>query len=257
MHAKERGFSLVELLVAMAVGLLLTLLVANLFVGSRNTNTATDEVSRMQESIRFAYQMLTRSIRHAGYRSDPSSDPTLVFTGANLAVTGTEGSGVNPDTLTVSFQGSGTGAGLSDLSVMDCLGRPFDQNVTVVNTFFIQNGANGAPALWCTSNAGGVATAEVVPDVDNMQVLYGEDTDADVIPNRFVPITQVLNLNNIIAVRVALLFSTNNPAGTSSGRTDIDTAQYDLNGTTVGPFNDRQFRRVVVWNVNLRNRSPY
>ena len=252
--AKERAFSLIELLVAMAIGLLLTLLVANLFVGSRNTNTTTDELSRMQENIRFTYQLMTRSVRHAGYHSDPSTDPALTFGGANLALTGTNGTGLLPDTLTVSFQGAGAG----DASVVDCLGRSFDQNVTVVNTFTIAPGANGSPALFCTSTGGlPTVTAEVVPDVENMQILYGEDTDAglsqDWIPNKFVPISQVANPNNVLAVRIALLFSTNAP----STRTDFDTATYDLNGVVLGPFNDKQIRRLVVWNINVRNRSRY
>lgn len=257
LRARQRAFSLIELLVAMAIGLLLTLLVANLFVGSRNTNTTTDELSRMQENIRFTYQLLTRSMRHAGYRSDPSGEPAFVF-GTNRPVGGVEGAGTTADALTVSFQGSGTGAGAADAGVVDCLGRSFDQNVTVVNTFTIAPGANGSTALFCTSSGGlPTVTAEVVPDVDNMQVLYGEDTDAglsqDWIPNKFVPLNQVGDLNNVVAVRIALLFSTNHP----STRTDSDTATYDLNGVVLGPFNDRQIRRAVVWNINLRNRSPY
>jgi type IV pilus assembly protein PilW len=268
-RVKERGFSLIELLVAMAVGLLLTLLVANLFIGSRNTNTTTDEVARMQESIRFAHQLLTRSLRHAGYRSDPAADPALLFTGGNFVIFGTEGGGSVPDTLTVSFQGSGTGtgaAGAADAQVVDCHGSSFDQNITVKNTFSIATGANGAPALFCTSNVSGAdVTAEVVPDVENMQILYGEDTDVatrDYMPNAFVPFNQVTTLDNIIAVRVGLLFSTTNAAaataGGSSSRTDLGPTRYDLNGTTI-TINppDMQIRRSVVWNINLRNRSPY
>ena len=253
-RARQRAFSLIELLVAMAIGLLLTLLVANLFVGSRNTNTTTDELSRMQENIRFTYQLLMRSMRHAGYHSDPSADPLVAFGTGTFAITGVNGTGLLPDTLSVAHHGAGAG----DASVVDCLGRPFNQNVTVVNTFTIAPGANGTPALFCTSSGGlPTLTVEVVPDVENMQVLYGEDTDAglsqDWIPNKFVPINEVTNPNNVLAVRVALLFSTNAP----STRTDFDTATYDLNGVILGPFNDKQIRRVVVWNINVRNRSRY
>ena len=261
MRRTQRAFSLIELLVAMAIGLVLTLLVANLFIGSRNTNNTTDEVSRLQENMRYAYQLLTRSIHHAGYRSDPSADPTLIFTGPTVALTGTNGGGTSPDTFTIAFQGSGSGAGLADASVVDCLGLPFDQNVTVVNRFYIRAGASGSQALWCDSTIAGVlVSGEVVPDVDNMQILYGEDTDIveprDWIPNRFVPITSVTNVDNIRAVRIALLFSTssNNP----SARTDFDTSgTIDLNGVAVPVPRDKQIRRVAVWNINLRNRSPY
>lgn len=255
--APQQGFSLVELMIAMAIGLLLTLLVANLFVGSRSTNRTTDEMSRMQENIRSAYQLLTRSVRHAGYHSDPSRDPALLFTGGNVELTGTDSGGTAPDTLTVAFQGSGNGAGVPDTSVVDCLGRAYDQGITIVNTFSIAPGQNGNLALWCASSGAPATTAEVVPDVSNMQVLYGEDTDTglnkDWTPNSYVPVNQVTNLSNVQAVRIALLFSTDSP----SARTDRDTATYDLNGTIVGPFNDTAIRRVVVWNVNLRNRARY
>ncbi|MGZ5145108.1 MAG: PilW family protein, partial [Burkholderiales bacterium] len=62
MSQNDRGFTLIELMVAMTIGLMLTLVVANLFLGSRATFQTTDETSRMQENIRYAYQLLTRSI---------------------------------------------------------------------------------------------------------------------------------------------------------------------------------------------------
>ena len=48
-----------------------------------------------------------------------------------------------------------------------------------VNTFSIQAGKNGANALFCSADGG--PAAEIVPDVDNMQVLYGVDTDANLV----------------------------------------------------------------------------
>jgi hypothetical protein len=51
---------------------------------------------------------------------------------------------------------------------------------------------------------------------------------------------------------VALLFHTAN----AGGRNDLDTRVYDMNGVAVGPFNDTRVRRLVTWNLNLRNRTP-
>jgi hypothetical protein len=159
--------------------------------------------------------------------------------------------------LSVAFQGSGTGGGAADSSVVDCVGRAFDQGITVMNMFTIGPGTNGNPALLCTSSLAPVTTAEVVPDVTHMQILYGEDTgtglNKDYTPDRYVPISAVTNLANVQSVRIALLFRTANP----SARIGLDTATYNLNGTVVGPFNDTEIRRVVVWNINLRNRSRY
>ena len=262
MRSKERAFSLIELLIAMAIGMLLTLLVANLFAGSRNTNRVTDEVSRMQENIRFAYQLLTRSIRHAGYRTDPSQDPALLFVAPRIAITGTDGGGTAPDTISISFQGSGTARGAADAAVIDCLGTAFDQNVTITNMFYIANGANGGPAL-------GVRAARTLPTRRNRsrrrehagRLRRGHRCGEQGLRTQPVRARQPGDEPGQYSVgphRAA--FSTSNVVtggGKSSVRTDLDTAQYDLAGATVGPFNDRKIRRAVVWNVNLRNRSPY
>src|ERR1043165_7328718 len=55
MRTRNQGFTLLELMIAMAIGLLLTLIIGTLFVQSRRTYLTTDDVSRMQENMRFAY----------------------------------------------------------------------------------------------------------------------------------------------------------------------------------------------------------
>src|SRR5437868_2366793 len=67
------GFTLIELMIAVTIGLLLTAVVAKLFVGSSATYQTTDEISRMQENIRFAFQLMSRTVHQAAYRSSPNS----------------------------------------------------------------------------------------------------------------------------------------------------------------------------------------
>ena len=243
------GFTLIELMVAVTIGLLLTLVVANLFLGSRATYQTTDELSRMQENIRFAYQVLTRTVHLAAFRSSPNTFANVIFDPANQAVTGTEGGGTAPDSFTVRFQGSGNGAGAPDGSIVNCQGVEVDAGVMTVSTFTIAAGANGGNALWCNNGGGAV---EVVSDVDNMQILYGEDTNGDMVADRYIPANSVTNFDNVISIRAALLFRTAN----ISAAAVKDTSTYNLNGTVVGPFNDTRIRRAVVVNMNLRNRTP-
>ncbi len=68
----------------------------------------------------------------------------------------------------------------------------------------------------------------MVPDVENMQVLFGEDTDSpfDYTANRYVPLSGVANMANVISVRIALLFQT--PTDTSKAIPDART--YDMFG---------------------------
>jgi type IV pilus assembly protein PilW len=247
----SRGFTLIELMIAVTIGLLLTLVVANLFLSSRATYQTTDELSRLQENVRFAYQVLTRSVHIAGFRSSPNTFANAVFPAGTLAVTGTEGAGTASDSFTIRYQGSGNGTGTPDGSIVNCEGVLVDAGVMSRSTFTIAAGANGGNALFCDNGAAGGAV-EVVSDVDNMQLLYGEDTNGDMVADRYVQASNVSNFDNVITIRAALLFRTTNIAAAAVR----DTATYNLNGTVVGPFNDTRIRRAVVLNMNLRNRTP-
>lgn len=62
-----RGFSLVELMVALTLSLVLLGGVTAMFVSSRTTYEANDRLARIEESGRFAIDMIVRDLRAAGY----------------------------------------------------------------------------------------------------------------------------------------------------------------------------------------------
>ena len=63
----QRGVSLVELMIAVVLGLLLLAGVAELFVSSKQGYRIQDSSSRMQENMRFALEALTRHVRQADF----------------------------------------------------------------------------------------------------------------------------------------------------------------------------------------------
>lgn len=63
-----RGVSLVELLVAMALGLFLVCIMGMIFLGSKSTFQAQNQVSRLQESARFAMDTVAADLRMSGFR---------------------------------------------------------------------------------------------------------------------------------------------------------------------------------------------
>lgn len=67
MSRRSRGFSLIEIMVAMALGILLLSGVLAVFVSSRATYETTDQLSRVQDNGRFALDTLLRDVRSAGY----------------------------------------------------------------------------------------------------------------------------------------------------------------------------------------------
>jgi type IV pilus assembly protein PilW len=249
----QTGFTLVELMVAMTLGLLLTVVIGQIFVTSKEGFRTTEDLSRLQENARFAATQLGRTVRMAAFMTDPLGNRTVIFPPAALAIDGTDGGGSVSDTLTVRYQGSGLP--LSDNTVFDCQGNAIAGNALAVARYFLAAGADGAGALFCdnTNTVGPLALGpiELASGVENMQVLYGEDTDADGTANRYVTRTNVGNMDNVVSVRIALLLRSANEVATAP-----DTRTYTLLGTAYNPVDDRRLRRFYTTTIALRNRAP-
>lgn len=64
---RDTGFSLVELMVALAVGMIVILVVAQFFSATRSSYLQSDASGRLQENARFSMDVLATDIRMAGY----------------------------------------------------------------------------------------------------------------------------------------------------------------------------------------------
>lgn len=62
---RESGFTLVELMVALVLGLILTGAVMSAFVSNRQVYAASQTIGRVQENARAAFELLSRDIREA------------------------------------------------------------------------------------------------------------------------------------------------------------------------------------------------
>lgn len=250
---RNRGFSLVELMVAMAIGLFLTLVIAQLFLGSKQSYRTQDDMSRLQENARYAVTLLSRQLRAAGFKSDPAATTSVIFASPILAIQGTDGGGSASDILILRFQGSGVIAGAADNTVIDCLGNAITANAMAYNRFYIQNDAanNNEPTLYCDNTDDGVANGTpLVPGVENMQILFGQDGSGDYSADRYLTAVNVTNMDEVVSVRVALLFRSGPEISTLT-----DTKTYSLAGTVFDPADDRRVRRIFTTVVNLRNRT--
>ncbi|MCW5597848.1 MAG: PilW family protein [Nitrosomonas sp.] len=67
MATKQQGFTLVELMIAMTIGLILLGGVITILTSSQQVYRVNDALARMQENARYAFQVLARDIRMAGY----------------------------------------------------------------------------------------------------------------------------------------------------------------------------------------------
>jgi type IV pilus assembly protein PilW len=81
---KPSGFSLVELMIAITIGLILLGGIGYVYLGSRQTFRTQDDFSRIQENVRYALDQVGVDVRMAGYSGcvnlssiDPAN-PTLI-----------------------------------------------------------------------------------------------------------------------------------------------------------------------------------
>jgi type IV pilus assembly protein PilW len=63
----QRGFSLIELMVAITIGLIILAAVSSVMVSSKKTYQAQDSLARLQENARAAMLILTYDMRNIGY----------------------------------------------------------------------------------------------------------------------------------------------------------------------------------------------
>lgn len=134
---------------------------------------------------------------------------------------------------------------------------PGDEMLKVfTKTFYVGNGTNG-PALFMKK--GDDTGQELVEGVENMQVLYGEDTDAtpDNVPDRYVPADQVTDFANVVAVRITLLIRSLNeiPHRTASAKTYVMGGSTAATGVTITAPTDKRMRRIMSMTIKLRNRA--
>ena len=81
--APQRGVSMIELMVGLALGLLVVIVASTVFIGSRQANRTTDGLSRMQETARNAFDLMARELREAG--GNPCDTSTIAVNVLNNA----------------------------------------------------------------------------------------------------------------------------------------------------------------------------
>lgn len=101
-RSDQRGLTMVELMIAVVLGSILMIGVIQLFSGMRASYQLNESLSRVQESGRFATQLISEDLRTAGYSGPLSFEPRVCFfdhpSGDDLAGECPSDEPVNPDT---------------------------------------------------------------------------------------------------------------------------------------------------------------
>ena len=193
---RQRGISLTELLVAVVIGMLVTLLAVTLVVSSMASYVAHTEAANLDDAGRFALSSIEHAARQAGFTdweqqgaANAAGPPPIM--GLDAASLSSDKTGINDprpaavngsDVLALRFAGS------SDGSATTCAGFSVGAGQDGWSIFYVGVSARGVPELRCKyRGTNGWSADAVVAGVDSFQVLYGIDTDTvpDGRANRF------------------------------------------------------------------------
>lgn len=201
----QRGFSLIELLVAILIALFL---IAGVIVVEQGVHRAYGDQSglaKLQDEERFAMSMLTDVISSAGYFPDPTTTSivaALPSTGSPLnmaagqSLTGASGP---PDSIYVRFMTANS----DGIDLCDGTTNTTGGNVTYTSYVYVSGNE-----LFCQILPGGTAVP-LVSDVTNMQVWYGINTSGtDTNVDTYVPAASMTaaNYQSVGSVMVQLTF---------------------------------------------------
>jgi type IV pilus assembly protein PilW len=222
----QRGFTLVELMIAITIGLFLVGGLLTLVQAMKRASVSQSGLSQLQENERMAMSLMTDVIQSTGYFTNPlantaaSSFPvTGAFTavGQSIVGSGSYGAAAPGNSITVRYMTSGTD------NIINCTGNTSSVGAaTFINKFSID--ANGN--LQCQLTVNGVAAAAVplISGLTNMQIYYGVQTNSSVSTNSvdtYLDATQVAAgpfWSSVKSVKVTLTFV--NPLyGTLPGQT--------------------------------------
>ncbi|WP_261843466.1 PilW family protein [Aliamphritea ceti] len=112
---------------------------------------------------------------------------------------------------------------------------------TLQNTAYSVVMSGGAPTLQRNG-------LDLVPNIEEMQVLFGEDTDANFSANYYVSANNVVNMDNVVSIRVAFLVRSN------LDNLVINPQVYNFDGRTI-TAQDNRIRHVFTTTVSIRNRG--
>lgn len=222
----QRGFNLVELMVACAIAVFLLFGLVTIVQNVRQANLNQQALTQLQDEQRFAMSVISDVIQAAGYYPNPLTTLDLPSTAATApwltgeGLYGTTPGGATGDTLSVRYMTTG-GDGVILCDGSSNTAAP-GTDVVYTNSFTVQPAAPGVlGGLYCQVNNNGPSAVApgilLAPGVQSMNIWFGVkrncgandyNVDTYVSPaNASNTTCLTTDWTNISTVRVQLVFT--------------------------------------------------
>jgi prepilin-type N-terminal cleavage/methylation domain-containing protein len=277
---KQKGFTLIELMIALLISAFLMAGIGNLFITVNRTVSLGDALSQNQETGRFTMDYLTRFLRNAGYTQNSTlSPPVLVIPNSNplfefICAAGTTEaeacSANNPDPNTI------LGDRLSivyvtsaDNETRSCSGRVVggaaNGEQKLADVFWVSNEAASIRELRCrtfnidTDDWLDANAVSIINNVQSMEFQVGLAlTDEDKSAVRYTSIDTAISEaanKRIRSLRVAVLTTSTDALDTNRIQTRKKTRNYGVldapQADDALTFNDGNLRNLFITTIEL------
>lgn len=238
-YTKQSGVTLVELMIAMGLGIFITGGAIQIYIGQKKSYSMAEELNTVQESGQFSLYYLSKVIQMAGYTDiDGATMPELFYKDDDCdavdAWCTSDGGGANSDRLAVI---------VIPENGVDCTNNAVDPDTEVANVYYLKTPAGGISGLYCRgyipANNDWVANADeelLVSGIDNLQFQFGTFNGTTY---QYLPADEVTDWSIVQTVKIAIL-----AVSGSSQSVENRARTYALLDSTETTYTDTKLRRI-------------
>ena len=224
----QRGFTLLEIMIAMTIGLFISGALVTLVQSNMRVFLNQNQLEQMQDAQRMAMTLMADVIQSAGYFPDPTTNTatgTLLAAGAfanSQAIASAPAVPILGDTILVRYM-TAPQDGILNCSGLQNQNPVGGANILYTNQFSIVNNASGVGQLTCNLTVGATVTPyTLVSGVTNLTVFYGVKTNIGAAGNNvdtYIPasLMTAANWQSVISVLIKLQFTNPLYDGTGPG----------------------------------------
>ncbi len=239
------GYTLVEFLIAATLGLLIIVALTSLLLHSQENQAIFNDETGLQESARYVFENISRSVKHAGYINyDPLETANIPVDKYQAAIQGFDARSMsaNSEAINETVASSNNDSDIlalrfwdSDIEETNNVGNCAGVSMTAPDRrkikqpswsiYYVANNTKGEPELFCKfrGKSGAFSAQAIATGVDAFQVLYGlpdkdmsyrflnasevSAMDQDIPAEK---LTEESHWHTIVAVKIALLLHSPN-----------------------------------------------
>jgi type IV pilus assembly protein PilW len=209
---RQKAFSLIELMIAMAIGLFLLLGLGLILLSVSQTSSAQTQLAQLQDNERMAMTLMTAVIQEAGYFDNTGAGQYTTIASTALPSNGSFNAG---QSLFGTHVGAAPGDSISVRfstqngdNIVNCQGA-LNTGVTQVttNTFYVDG--NNYLACSVSINGGAAQVQELISGVTNLQVLYGIDSKSSGSVDSYLLADKLtaVNWSEVRSVQITITFA--------------------------------------------------